>query len=112
VQPEWPATGTRICHSVGVWPLVIDDETRVEKCVPREELVLRAKIWPVGEARVTLRLSDAPGGCRIEMSEVAVAGLMKALPEAVQQAAFDPRNKECLWRLANIAEQRHPGEVD
>ena len=43
VDPNWPAVGSTIRHSIGVWPLTIDDETVVEESVPQEKLVLHAK---------------------------------------------------------------------
>ena len=46
VSPDWPAPGTRILHSIGTWPAVINDETVVERCIPGEELVLLAKVGP------------------------------------------------------------------
>ena len=108
VDDDWPASESRICHSVGVWPLVVNDETVSESCVPLEELVLRAKIVPAGEARITMRLRAIDGGCRVEMDEVAISGPPKLLPRVVQEALFAPRNRECLWRLANIAEHKQP----
>src|SRR3954470_24604657 len=69
VSPDWPAVGSTIDHSVGVWPLLLDDETEVLECVPQRELVLLAKGRPFGKARIALRLSDVEGGgCRIEMA--------------------------------------------
>lgn len=112
VSRRWPSPGTRILHSIGAWPAVINDETVVETCVPREELVLFARVRPASEARVTLRLSDTAGGCRVTMSEVAVSGPLSRLPESVQAAGFAPRNRECLWRLAMIAEERDPDELE
>jgi uncharacterized protein YndB with AHSA1/START domain len=112
VDENWPEPGTRICHSVGAWPLVIDDETVSERCVPMQELVLRAKTWPAGEARITIRLTAIAGGCRVEMDEEAISGPPKFLPKFVQDPLLAPRNNECLWRLANIAEHREPSEID
>ena len=68
------------------------------------------RAWPrrVGEARVTVRLSDAEPGARIEMSEVAQSGPSGLLPEPVQLAGVEPRNRECLLRLARIAEHETP----
>ena len=111
VSKKWPAPGTRILHSIGAWPAVINDETVVETCTPQEELVLFARVRPATEALVTLRLSDTAGGCRIAMSETAVSGPLSWLPQALQAAAFAPRNRECLWRLAKIAEKRDPDEL-
>lgn len=105
VSAGWPAVGSRIMHSIGTWPAVIDDETMVESCDPGCELVLLAKVRPAAQARIVLRLfDDADGGCRIEMSEAIVSAPLRWVPEAVQALGVDPRNRECLWRLAMIAE--------
>jgi uncharacterized protein YndB with AHSA1/START domain len=112
VDADWPVPGTRILHSIGVWPAVIDDETVVLSCAPQEELVLLARLGPAGAARITLRLSDIEGGCRVEMAEVAVEGPMRFVPDRLQLTGIWPRNRECTWRLANLAENREPAELD
>jgi uncharacterized protein YndB with AHSA1/START domain len=107
VSPDWPAVGSTIHHSVGVWPLLLDDETEVLESVPQERLVLLAKGRPFGKARITLRLSDVDGGgCRIEMAEVPVGMPMGWVPKRVALTAAIPRNRECTWRLAALAERR------
>ena len=108
VSAAWPATGSRILHSIGVWPTVIDDETVVQSCVPEERLVLLAKIRPAAEARITLELVDTADGCRVQMTEVAVSAPLRWVPDAVQLTGVAPRNRECLWRLAMIAERQGP----
>jgi hypothetical protein len=110
VSQAWPAPGSRILHSIGTWPAVIDDETVVESCEPGSELVLLAKVRPAAEARITLRLNDIPGGCCIEMSEVAVSAPLRWVPVVVQMLGVAPRNRECTWRLARIAEKQDPTE--
>ncbi|MCW2651705.1 MAG: Polyketide cyclase / dehydrase and lipid transport [Mycobacterium sp.] len=112
VDANWPAPGSTIRHSIGIWPLLLDDETVVEKCKPLEEVVLLAKGRPFGAARITLRLSDIDSGCRIEMSEVPVGGPLKWLPKRAALATAWPRNRECTWRLAALAERLEPSEVD
>ena len=112
VDSDWPAPGSRILHSIGVWPAVIDDETVVLHCTPQQELVLLARLGPLGAARITLRLNDIPQGCRVEMAEVAVEGPTRFVPGRLQLAGIWPRNSECTRRLANLAEQRDPEEFD
>jgi hypothetical protein len=111
VDPNWPAPGTTIHHSIGVWPFVINDKTVAEKCVPLEEVVLLANTGPLGAARVTLRLSDIPNGCRVEWEEVGVRPPMSLVPYPLQALALGPRNRESLWRLGNLAERRTPQEL-
>ncbi|TPG28286.1 SRPBCC family protein [Mycolicibacterium hodleri] len=108
VSPDWPAPGSRIAHSIGTWPAVIDDETVVESCVIGAELVLLAKVRPAAKARITMRLRDISGGCLIDMTEVAVSVPLRWIPDAVQLAGVAPRNRECTWRLAMIAERQDP----
>jgi uncharacterized protein YndB with AHSA1/START domain len=107
VDAHWPAPGSKIHHTIGVWPVTINDETVVEACTPMKELVLHAKTRPFGGARITLRLNEtASGGCRIEMAEVPVGGPLNLVPRRLALAAVWPRNRECTWRLAAQAERR------
>ncbi len=109
VDDGWPDIGTRIHHSFGTWPLMIDDVTMVLSCEPGRELVLQARGWPAGEARVELELraSDDVGeaGCRIVMREDATHGPGRLIPRPVRQLAIVPRNVETLRRLAYLAER-------
>jgi hypothetical protein len=106
VDPPWPEPGSKIHHTIGVWPIVLNDETEVESATPIEELVLHAKGRPFGGARITLRLYDTLDGCRIEMAEVPLGGPLNLLPRRVALALAYPRNRECLARLAALAERR------
>ncbi len=109
VSENWPAPGARILHSIGTWPAVINDETVVERAEVGHELVLLAKVRPAAQARITMRLSDIPsGGCRVEMTEVAVSAPFRWVPDSVQLLGVAPRNRECTWRLAMIAENPSP----
>jgi hypothetical protein len=110
VDPRWPEPGSKIHHTIGVWPIVLNDETEVESATPLEELVLLAKGRPFGGARVTLWLYDTLNGCRIEMAEVPVGGPLSLLPRRVALALAYPRNRECLARLAALAERRKDPE--
>ncbi len=106
VDRSWPAPGSKIHHTIGIWPVVINDETVVESCTPEEEIVLHARGRPFGGARITLRLHDIEGGCRIEMAEVPIGGPLNLVPRRVALAAAFPRNRECTFRLAALAERR------
>ena len=109
VDPNWPHVGSTIRHSVGVWPLLLDDVTVVEACQPLQQLVLLAKGRPFAKARITLRLFDLDGGgCRVEMAEVPVGAPLGWVPKRLALAAAFPRNRECTARLAAIAERRAP----
>jgi uncharacterized protein YndB with AHSA1/START domain len=110
VDPRWPAPGSKIHHTIGAWPVVIDDETTVESCTPLEELVLHAKSRPFGGAKIVLRLSDTADGCRIEMAEVPVGGPLNLVPRQLALALVWPRNRQCLVRLAALAERREEPE--
>jgi len=112
VASDWPEPGSTIKHSVGVWPLVVNDQTEVESCTPGEELVLKARIGLFGAARITLRLTDIADGCRIEMIEVPVTGPASLMPDRLALIAVYPRNRECLWRLAALAEGLRPSQVE
>lgn len=113
VDENWPQSGSKIHHSVGIWPLLLNDETKVQDCQPMEQIVLLAKGRPFGKARITLRLFDIDGGgCRIEMSEVPVGAPMGWVPDRLALAAAIPRNRECTWRLAALAERRHSSDVE
>ena len=108
VDSTWPDEGSRIHHSFGVWPVLIDDETVSLAAVPGERLRLRAKGWPMGEAQVELSISEEPSGaCWVTIVEDAVTGPGVLVPRPLRQAAIAVRNTEALRRLALIAEGRH-----
>ena len=108
VEHGWPGVGSKIHHSVGLWPLLIDDHTEVLASTPNEELLLKARGWPVGEAhvRVTLEAGRA-GHTTVSMVEDVTAGAGTLIPRAARQLMITPRNTESLRRLALIAEGRH-----
>lgn len=108
VDHEWPRVGTRIHHSFGLWPAVIDDETVVLESVEPTHLAIQAKGWPLGEARAEVDLRDeVGGGCTVTMVEDAERGPGIAVPGLVRQPLIAARNREALRRLALIAEGRH-----
>ncbi|BBY09134.1 SRPBCC family protein [Mycobacterium noviomagense] len=112
VDSNWPEPGSVIRHSIGVWPLVINDQTEVESCEPLRELVLRAGLGPFGAARITMRLHETPKGCRVEMIEVPAEGPIRFIPDQLTLVAIHPRNRECILRLTALAERLEPSQVE
>lgn len=106
VEDAWPQEGTRLHHSVGVWPLLIDDYTEVTHVVPGEQLCLRARAWPVGEGAVTISLQPVAGGTKVEIVEDAVSGPGVLVPPPARGLTVKWRNVETLRRLAYLAERR------
>ena len=104
VEPEWPAEGSRIHHSVGSWPLLLSDETVVTLVEPGRLIRLQARSRPFGEAFVEIEVQPEGGGSRIEMREDAVDGPLTWVPGPLRQLAIGPRNAETLQRLALLAE--------
>lgn len=102
----WPAVGTRIHHSFGVWPVVIDDTTTVEVWDPPRAMTIRPKGWPIGEARVQLTVEEHRRGCKVTIVENAVAGPGSYVPDLLMQPAIWVRNRETLRRLGWVAAGR------
>lgn len=112
VDAEWPAEGSAIHHSLGAWPVMIKDETRVLELDAPHRLVLEAQLWPLGAAQVTVELSaTAGGGTRVVMHEVFVSGPGRVLRSKVQDLALMARNRECLRRLDDLALHRTTPEL-
>lgn len=106
VEPDWPAAGSRIFHSVGAWPLVIDDSTSVLECEPVRRLELRARAWPAGEATVVLELEPEDGGTLVRIHEDVTSGPGRLVPPPLRHLQLGWRNTETLRRLALVAERR------
>lgn len=106
VDPSWPAEGSRIHHSVGVWPGLVDDHTDVLAAAPGRSLRLRARAWPVGEAEVLLTITGVGGRSEVTISEDAVAGPGAMAPKALRGLSLRWRNTETLRRLGLLVEGR------
>jgi uncharacterized protein YndB with AHSA1/START domain len=107
VDEDWPSVGSKLHHSVGAWPALIDDDTEVTDVEPLQRLALRAKAWPfLGEAAVRLTLSAQGAGTLVVMEEDAVSGPGKLVPMPARAPGIKWRNVESLRRLAFVAERR------
>jgi uncharacterized protein YndB with AHSA1/START domain len=106
VDDEWPAQGSRLHHSVGTWPVTIDDRTEVEECVPGVRLKLNAHAWPFGRADVTISLHPQGADTEVVIEEHAASGPATLMPKAVEDPLLTWRNVETLRRLAFLVERR------
>jgi len=106
VDESWPAPGAKLHHSVGTWPLLLDDETEVVECHPGSMLTLYAHAWPAGRATVVLRLRAQGPETEVSIEEQATAGPGALVPRLVQDPMLTWRNVEALRRLAFLVERR------
>lgn len=107
VEDGWPAPGAKLHHSFGVWPLVIDDTTEVLELEPNRRLVLEARGWPVGKARVDITVQPDGDGSLVSIEEDVTDGPARLIPQPMRLPAIELRNREALRRLAYLAEGRH-----
>jgi uncharacterized protein YndB with AHSA1/START domain len=106
VDQGWPALGTKLHHSFGVWPLLIDDSTEVLEIDPGKRLVLEARGWPVGKAKVEITVEANGNGSLVSIFEDITGGPTRLVPQSIRLAGIDKRNEETLRRLAYLAEGR------
>ena len=106
VDESWPAVGARLHHSVGTWPLLIDDTTEVLEVEEGRRLLLKARGWPAGEAHVYISLRPDGDTTLVTMEEDATAGPGVLVPKPLRDAQLHWRNVEALRRLAFLVEGR------
>ena len=89
--------------------MLVNDETRLLEWQPAHKVVMEAKGWPMGQARVTLTAEPGgPGEVLVTLVEDVTRGPARALPKPLRQALMLKRNSETLRRLAFLAEGRSP----
>jgi uncharacterized protein YndB with AHSA1/START domain len=106
VEDAWPAAGSRLFHSSGVWPAVLADETMVEEVSPNERLVLVVRARPFGQARVEVVLTGERDGTRVTLTETPIGGPASWVHNRIADSLLHRRNEESLARLAAISEGR------
>jgi uncharacterized protein YndB with AHSA1/START domain len=103
VDADYPAPGSLLHHKVGPWPFSLRDNTKVIRCDPPHELVVQARLRPLGVATVTLRLRpDAPDRTTVTMMEEFAAGPLQWIQTKINDLLLHQRNKEALRRLSDI----------
>jgi uncharacterized protein YndB with AHSA1/START domain len=106
VDDAWPAVGSELHHSFGVWPVLINDSTTVLEYDPPRRMVIKPAGWPIGEAKVTLEVKPRGSDCVVKIDEFAVEGPGALIPRALLDVPLHIRNVETLRRLSYIAESR------
>ena len=107
VDADWPAVGSRLHHSFGAWPVLINDETVSTEWDPPRRAVMVATGWPIGEARISIDVKARGEGSVVRLQEEAIAGPPRYLPDRLFDLLLHRRNAETLHRLAYLAEGRH-----
>ena len=104
VEGDWPAPGSSFHHSVGVGPAALKDRTEVLELDEPRRLVLDARAYPLGRAKVELVVEPEGSGTRVVMRERLrnVPGVVNRLIDPLIHA----RNIESLRRLRSAIEQR------
>ena len=105
VDEGFPAPGSKVHHSIGLWPVLLSDDTEVEEFDPPRKAQLLARAWPGGEARVILTCEPVEQGTKVTMRERVVNGPASLIPGIVQDAMLRARNLESLTRLGFLAER-------
>ena len=104
VDVDWPAKGSRIHHSVGVWPVLLSDTSEVEEVDGPHLLQLKVRAWPTGEGRVRVTCVPQGEATEVVLEEQAVSGPATLMPKHAQDFMLHHRNGEALRRLAFLAE--------
>lgn len=110
VDDHWPGEGARLHHQVGAWPLMLADTTQVVDSEPARRLVLQARAWPTGEARIEITIDSHADGTLVRMAEAPTHGPAFRLDNPLLRRLLVARNNESLARLAAIVEHRRSAD--
>ncbi|MFG3421441.1 SRPBCC family protein [Micromonospora sp. NPDC049460] len=107
VDDAWPRVGTQLHHKAGPWPLSLQDSSTVLACEPPRRLVIRAGLWPAGEAIVAFTLEPVgDGATRVRIGEDFAAGPLRWVRNKINDLVLHQRNRETLTRLTDIAKRQ------
>ncbi|MEU5944935.1 SRPBCC family protein [Micromonospora sp. NPDC047465] len=107
VDDAWPRVGSQLHHKAGPWPLSLQDSSTVLACEPPRRLVIRAGLWPAGEAKVVFTLEPVgDGATRVRIGEDFAAGPLYWVRNKINDLVLHQRNRETLTRLTDIAKRQ------
>jgi hypothetical protein len=105
VDPHWPALGARLHHKAGPWPVSLWDSSEVVAMEQDRRLCLNARLWPLGEAVVDIRLQPSGNyATRVTLHEDFEQGPLRWIQTKVNDMILHQRNVESLRRLGDLAE--------
>jgi uncharacterized protein YndB with AHSA1/START domain len=102
-DPDWPAPGSKLHHSIGIGPLSLNDHTEVLEAAPPHRLALRAHVRPLGTTCVTLDLAEHDAGVRVTLTEEPADLIARMLTNPLTDPLLALRNRELLRRLGALA---------
>jgi uncharacterized protein YndB with AHSA1/START domain len=105
VDAHWPAVGSRLHYTVGRGPLRHEGHTEVLDVEPGRRLELEAHAWPLGTARIELRLDDDRGGTQVVLVEHPARGPVTKLYHPALDLLLKFRNVEALRRLERLSQR-------
>lgn len=109
VDPHWPQLGARLHHKAGPWPVSLWDSSRVLAMEESRRLCLNARLWPLGEAVVDIRLAaSGENATRVTLQEDFEQGPLRWVQNKMNDLILHKRNVESLRRLADLAEHGRP----
>jgi uncharacterized protein YndB with AHSA1/START domain len=110
VDESWPQPGSQLHHKAGPWPMSLHDSSTVVSMVPDRELLLKAGLWPLGQARIKFVLEPlGTNATRITMQEEFEAGPLLLVRNKLNDLLLHRRNIESLRRLSDIATREKSG---
>jgi uncharacterized protein YndB with AHSA1/START domain len=104
VDAGWPDPGSAFHHTVGVGPLAIQDRTEVLAHDERS-LILEARAFPAGRARVEMLLTPSGDATQVTMIETPRSGAATVVPQPIIERVTHERNRLSLARLADTVTQ-------
>jgi uncharacterized protein YndB with AHSA1/START domain len=100
----WPAVGSRLHHTVGIWLLSLRDSSEVLESDPPRRLVMRAKIRPIGVLRVEIELAPVgEGATHLTLQEYVESGPLR-LTGKLGDAGAQGRMELGVRRLKDLVE--------
>ncbi|MER6596123.1 SRPBCC family protein [Micromonospora purpureochromogenes] len=112
VDDTWPRVGSQLHHKAGPWPLSLHDSSTVLACEPPHKMVIRAGLWPAGEAIVVFTLEPVGADAtRVRIGEDFAAGPLRWIRNKLNDLVLHQRNKETLRRLSDIATRQKADEA-